>query len=388
VHKTEHGYVGVAIEISKKIERQKEAERKILSSKKFFQNVLESIPDPIFVKDRKHRWIEGNKAFFDMFGLPKEEVLGKSDYDFFGKEEADIFWQKDNEVFESEGVLDNFETFTQHDETRTFFTRKVVVNDVNGEKILIGAIRDVTDLEKIRKELTRSNEELERFAYIASHDLQEPLRMVTNFTRLLKERYHGKLDADADSYIEFSFEAANRMAEMVDDLLDYSRLNEPSAYKHNVNCNDIIKYVEKNLSESIRVSNAKIICPEKLPILDKANPVRLTRLFQNLVSNSIKYRRPNIAPEIVITFEEKKKVWKFIVSDNGIGISEKYFERIFYPFKRLHTREEYSGSGLGLSACKKIVENFGGKISVSSIEGKGSAFSFTHPKDINWRNDK
>ena len=384
-------FTKVIIDVSAKITQQKAAEEKAQRVSDFLTSVLEGIPDPIFVKDREHRWVEGNKAFFDMFGLPKEKLLGKSDYEFFPKEEADVFWEKDNEVFATEQIVDNFETFTHNNETRTLFTRKVVVTNPEGEKILVGAIRDISELEKIKgrleravQELTESNEELERFAYVASHDLQEPLRMVVNFTGLLEKRYGDKLDENAKQYIRFASDAARHMETLVDDLLEYARLDEEMSHMGETNAAEVLEYVKTNLAEAIKEKKASVVCKTSLPVLSNNNPVKLAQLLQNIIGNAIKYSKPDTAPKIEISCEEivedDKEYWQFAIADNGIGIDEEYYKRIFNPFKRLHSREEYPGTGIGLAICKKIAEAMNGDIKVESKLDEGSTFYFTIPK--------
>ena len=385
-------FIKVMADVSDMTMQLKQAEEKERRATEFLKSVLDGIPDPIFVKDREHVWIEGNKAFFEMFGdIEKEKILGKSDYEFFPKEEADIFWEKDNEVFVTEGVVDNFETFTRDNETRTLFTRKVVVTNPNGEKILVGAIRDITELEKIKDRLeraveglTESNEELERFAYIASHDLQEPLRVVVNFTGLLKKRYGDRLDDEAHKYIEFASEAAHRMEALIADLLEYARLDEEGSRNSEVRCTEILDYVKNGLVDLMEARGAIVESKSNLPVLSNCNPVRLVQLMQNLITNAIKYTADDMKPKVEISCEEVStedgEFWQFSFKDNGIGIEKEYYERIFNPFKRLHTSDEYSGTGIGLAICKKIVAAMEGEIWVESEYGKGSTFYFTIPK--------
>ena len=277
------------------------------------------------------------------------------------------------------GYSQTFETIRFPDgKRRTLYTQKIRFKAINGEKFILGIGRDVTEREALIQSLTDSNEELERFAYLASHDLQEPLRMVVNFTELLESEYGSKLPQEAREYLRFASSAGHRMQIMVNDLLEYSREGQEAQRLVNVDFNLSLEDAKENLMESIKQHNAEIT-NDKLPVV-KANPIRITRLFQNIIGNAIKYTDDNKKPQIHITATQKNNLWLFSVTDNGIGMNGQYFEKIFIPFKRLHSYNDYKGTGVGLSICKKIVENLGGKIWVESRLGQGSTFFFTIPK--------
>jgi signal transduction histidine kinase len=222
-------------------------------------------------------------------------------------------------------------------------------------------------------ELKRSNEELEQFAYVASHDLQEPLRMIASYMQLLKQRYGHKLDSDATEFMAFALDGAERMQRLIVDLLTYSRVGSKAKPLVPTDMNDILERAMRNLTVAIEETGAKVNSP-RLPVVP-GDSVQLTQLFQNLIGNAIKFRseRP---PEIHIAAQQEPGSWHFTVSDNGIGIPKKDFDRIFIIFQRLHTREKYPGTGIGLAICKKIVERHGGRIWVESEEGKGTTFHF------------
>jgi signal transduction histidine kinase len=226
------------------------------------------------------------------------------------------------------------------------------------------------------EELARSNSELQRFAYVASHDLQEPLRMVASYTQLLARRYKGKLDADANDFINFAVEGATRMQQLIKDLLAYSRVSATEKALVLVDANLICKEALFNLRKAIEDSHATLTIGPLPQILADAS--QLGQVFQNLVSNAIKYGA-KAKPEVRISAQQSGEHWRFSVQDNGIGIEPQYFERIFQMFQRLHTREQYSGTGIGLTICRKIVERHGGKIWVESHPGKGSTFLFSIP---------
>ena len=230
------------------------------------------------------------------------------------------------------------------------------------------------DLAKKMDELARSNAELEQFAYVASHDLQEPLRMVANYTQLLAERYRGKLDEQADKYIYYAVDGATRMQLMIQDLLAFSRAGRQENNVHSVDCKALVEQALKNLSAAIEESGA-VVNYDELPKV-MANSIQITQLFQNLIGNAIKFHGGD-KPVVTISAEESSGEWIFSVADNGIGIAAEHFEVIFAIFQRLHTRTEYSGNGIGLAICRKIVERHGGRMWVESNAAKGSTFKFS-----------
>jgi ligand-binding sensor domain-containing protein/signal transduction histidine kinase len=225
-------------------------------------------------------------------------------------------------------------------------------------------------------DLTIKNKELEQFAYVASHDLQEPLRTTTGFVSLLQQQYKGKLDERADKYLSFLSEASNRMRVLIADLLDFSRIGSNKEFER-VNCNVILKNVKEDIMIAVNETGAAIES-DTLPVIN-GHAFEIQILFQNLILNAIKFRKKNTAPQIIIGVSKINRYWQFAFKDNGIGIEAQYTQRIFDIFQRLHTRAEYEGSGIGLSHCKKIVELHYGKIWVESALGEGSTFYFTIP---------
>ncbi len=226
------------------------------------------------------------------------------------------------------------------------------------------------------EELARSNRDLEQFAYVASHDLQEPLRMVAAYTQLLAERFQGKLDAEGDKYIHYAIDGALRMQTLVQDLLAFSRVGRQGTELKKIDCNVLMETVRQNLDATIKESGAQVIC-EPLPTV-MADSSQLMQVLQNLIANAIKFR--GTAPPVIrVKACQKERDWLFTVADNGIGIAAEHAEVIFVIFKRLHTRTEYPGSGIGLSICKKIIEHHGGRIWVESEPGQGCTFHFTLP---------
>jgi len=234
------------------------------------------------------------------------------------------------------------------------------------------------DLARKAEELARSNADLEQFAYVASHDLQEPLRMVAAYTQLLAERYRGKLDENADKFIGYASEGALRMQTLIQDLLAFSRVGRSGIECGRVECDAAMEEVLRSLGPAIQESGAVVTHGELPPVW--ADRSQMTQLFQNLIGNAIKFRGKE-PPAISVQAEKAGQQWLFSVSDNGIGIAPEYAENIFVVFQRLHGRSEYPGNGIGLAICKKIVERNGGKIWVEAQAGHGSVFKFTMPCD-------
>ncbi|MBM3933479.1 MAG: PAS domain S-box protein [SAR202 cluster bacterium] len=256
---------------------------------------------------------------------------------------------------------------------------------VGNEHMFIGVVRDITERRKEQEELARqaealrrSNEQLEQFAYVASHDLQEPLRIVTVYTKLLAERYKGRLDSDADEFIQFAVGGVDHMRNLINDLLLYSRVISQDRSLKATPCQTAVEQAMANLQMAIEESAAQITF-DPLPVIN-GNPTQLVQLFQNLFSNAIKFRGQE-KPRIHISVRKSLNEWTSIVKDNGIGIAPEYHNRIFQIFQRLHGKTEYPGMGIGLAICKQIVERMGGRIWLESEMGKGAAFMFTVPVD-------
>ncbi|HEX2869214.1 MAG TPA: ATP-binding protein [Ignavibacteriales bacterium] len=280
-----------------------------------------------------------------------------------------------------------YRVITSGNKTKHLFSINKPVFDNEGKKTKIfGTLMDVTErklfqqrLEKTLKDLERSNSELEQFAYVASHDLQEPLRMMHSYAELLEKRYKGKLDESADDFLNFITDGAKRMQHLINDLLQYSRVSTRGKPFEPVDCMEVLSSVMDNLQISIEESGA-IITYNDLPVIH-ADETQMVQLFQNLLSNSIKFRAGK-TPEIHISAEEKDNEWIFLVKDNGIGIAPEFHERVFIIFQRLHSSDKYPGTGIGLAVCKKIVERHQGKIRVESELNKGTTFYFSIPKRI------
>ncbi|MBD3219496.1 MAG: PAS domain S-box protein [candidate division Zixibacteria bacterium] len=340
----------------------------------------------IWFWDRESREIRWDRRMENMIGIPDgdfdstyESWLGKIhpadrmdakkalDDTIGGRSDCDIVYR----VVRDE----NTELYIQ--------TQSLTMKDMQGKPTLtVGICLDVTEKINSRKELeltlerlNQSNEELEQFAYVASHDLQEPLRMVGSFVQLLQKRYEGRLDNDADEFIAYAVDGANRMKQMINDLLTFSRVGTRGKEFKPVDCNRVMHGVLTDLRNLIQDSDAEIQC-DKLPTII-ADSAQIAQLFQNLISNAIKYCERT--PQINIVAEKSDGDWIFSVEDNGIGVDPKYFDQIFIIFRRLHGKSSYAGSGIGLSVCKKIVNRHGGRLWVESSLGEGSRFYFTIP---------
>jgi PAS domain S-box-containing protein len=249
--------------------------------------------------------------------------------------------------------------------------------ELGGATYVVAAIRDITERRMQTEALARSNEALQQFAYVASHDLQEPLRMVSSYLQLLERRYKDKLDEDAREFIGFAVDGAKRMQALIHDLLAYSRVGQPDVVHVKVDLNEVVRQVLDDLALTIEESGARVSVGP-LPTVN-GEPGQLGQVFQNLLSNALKFRKPDQPPVIEATAHRQDEGWAISVRDEGIGIEPQYADRIFQIFQRLHTRHEYPGTGIGLAICKRIVEQHGGTIRLDSQLGVGSTFTFTLP---------
>lgn len=374
------------------ITKRLEAEEKLAAERNLLRVLINNLPDYIYVKDAESRYILINRAIIELLGVKWEhEVVGKKVGELFGEAVAKVNNEEDGRILATgETVIGRDEQVTTHSgEHRWLLTTKVPLRDQQGSVIgIVGISHDITerkqtevmleelneDLRKRANQLAATNAELEQFAYIASHDLQEPLRTTTGFIELLRRQYYGKMDETADKYLNFIADASDRMKVLIKDLLDYSRIGRKKEL-HMVDCNAVLKDVLKDLGGIVKETNASVSSDE-LPVI-KGYRTELKLLFQNLISNAIKFRRGNASPVIHISVKKTGAFREFSFQDNGIGIDPQHRERIFVIFQRLHTRMEYEGSGIGLAHCKKIVELHGGKIWVNSTPGEGSSFHFT-----------
>ena len=352
---------------------------------KYHAHLLENVNDAVVASDKDYHLTAWNSAAENIYGWKASEVLGRNGTEII----QTIFPNQDKEKVLASIAANGFyrgeATQLRKDGTRfPVDISSIVLHDKQGQITgYLSVNRDITERKltqeqmlKMLEELERSNEELEQFAYVASHDLQEPLRAVAGMVQLLQKRYHGQLDERADEYINLAMDGSNRMQTLITDLLEYSRVDRRGNPIQSTDANKALKSALRNLHESIQKGGATIT-NEILPTVE-ADATQLTLLFQNLIGNAIKFHS-ECPPQIHIAVEDLSDAWLFSVRDNGIGIEPQYFERIFLIFQRLHTRRDYPGTGIGLSICKKIVERHGGRIWVESELGQGTTFRFTIP---------
>ncbi len=286
-------------------------------------------------------------------------------------ENARLYWHLENTLDALRKAHDELEHRVQERTSDLALANQALQQEVSERK------RAEEAIQRYAKELERSNQELQQFAYVASHDLQEPLRMVSSYLQLLERRYRDHLDQDAKEFIAFAVDGAKRMQSLINDLLAYSRVGTRGKEFELVHLDEILGQAQKNLKIAIQEQNASISSSDSLPCV-KGDDTQLTQLFQNLIGNAIKFHGDH-APQIQIHKQRHNGHWQISVSDNGIGIDSQYAERIFLIFQRLHNRDEYPGTGIGLAICKRIVERHGGRIWVESQVGDGSTFHFTLP---------
>jgi PAS domain S-box-containing protein len=364
---------------------RKEAEKHLARMEGRYRGLLEAAPDAMVVVNQKGDIVLLNVQAEKQFGYHRDELVGQRMKNiipagFAERLIADALRSTEDALAQQIGTGIEI---TGRRKDGTEFPIEIMLSPLeSAEGVLVtAAIRDITTrkvaeahlLYKV-EELNRSNEELGQFAYIASHDLQEPLRMVASYTQLLARRYKGRLDSDADEFITFAVDGANRMQRLIQDLLAYSRVGTKGKDLLVTSSEEALQRAILNLRGAIADSGA-MVTHDPLPAV-MADETQLVQLFQNLIGNAIKYQNPGVPRIHISAIKNGGGKWTFSVRDNGLGIDPQYFERIFVMFQRLHKREEFAGTGIGLAICKKIVERHGGEISVQSQPGKGSTFSF------------
>jgi PAS domain S-box-containing protein len=348
--------------------------------------LMDNIPDTIYFKDTACRYTRLNRAKARLLGLQNtDDAIGKTLEDFFPDEWARQAVLEERQVVETgTPILDKVERIRRHDGQLGWISSTKVPVWGHGKIVgLVGISRDVTErreameqLARQAEELARYNAELERFAYVSAHDLQEPLRTVSSFTQLLVQRYQDKLDADGARFAQMIVSGCARMRQLIHDLLAYSRVARQEADLQPTDCGAVFERTLENLRAAIEESGARVTC-DPLPTI-AGDEVRLAELFANLIGNAIKFRS-KAPPQVHVSARRKETEWVFSVRDNGIGISPEHFERIFEIFQRLHRKDEYPGTGIGLAICRKIVESHRGRLWVESEPGKGATFYFTVP---------
>jgi PAS domain S-box-containing protein len=360
----------------------KRAQESLRESETRFRLALKNSPMLVTMQDADlvYRW-----AFNTRTRQP-EEVVGRTDADLFAPDEAAALMAAKRQVLETGAEVRRAFWLTSNGQRVFLDCYYEPVRDAAGNVIGVGgASVNLTEqkraeeaLQKAAKELARSNEDLQQFAYVASHDLREPLRTISGFLKLLQERYAPQLDAKAREYIGYSVDGATRMSNLIRDLLEYSRAGRKTDELRPVDARQALAGALASLRTAVQEAGATVTHDE-LPTVH-GDPTQLTQLFQNLVGNAIKFRHAERPCQVHVAAAEQQGGWVFSVRDNGIGIPPDQADRIFVIFQRLHTREQYAGTGIGLAICKKIVERHGGRISVESKPGEGSTFFFTLPE--------
>ncbi len=378
------------VTINQDFTERKKVELKLIEETEKIKKYLDIAGVILVVLDKRGNIVMLNKKGYEILQYTEGELIGRNWFDIYipkenPKEIYEIFKNLMRNETENTEFYEN-SILTKSGEEIIIAWHSSLLYDNNGE--IIGTLSsgdDITELKKGEQDLLSTlenlkevNSELERFAYVASHDLQEPLRMITSFIQLLEKRYKDKLDEDANEFITFIVEGAKRMQLMITDLLFYSRIGRKEKEFSQLDVNIILEDVISNFRIKIEETNAKIT-HDPLPILI-GNKAEFVQLLQNLIYNAIKFHRKEETPVVHISAKLQKNQWIFSVRDNGIGIDSQFFDRIFIIFQRLHKKEEYEGTGIGLAICKKIIERHDGKIWVESEVGKGSTFYFSIPK--------
>jgi len=380
---------GAIQSLQKEISERRRAEQALRESEERYRTILENIEDGYYQAD-----LAGNLTFFNdsmcrISGIPREELMGMNNRQYTDQENARKVYQAFNKVYRTEEPRrECYWEIIRKDGSKGYVEASITLQkDSSGKPIgFRGMVRDITErkraeeaLEEKTEELARSNRDLDQFASVASHDLQEPLRMVTSYVQLLAKRYKSKLDSDANEFISFALDGSLRMWKLINNLLTYSRVGTREKELKPTDCETVLDQSLNNLKVAIE-ENGAVVTHDPLPTVMIDNP-QWVQLFQNLIGNAIKFRG-NEPPRVHISASRNGNGWTFSVRDNGIGIAPDYAERIFIIFQRLHSRQDYAGTGIGLAICKKIVERHGGRIWVESEVGKGATFYFTLPEAV------
>jgi PAS domain S-box-containing protein len=374
------GMVGAMRDVTE----HRRAEKTLQESEEKYRSLVERANDGItIIQDRMMKYI--NRRLAEIWGGTAWELIDTPFTDYIDPEELPKVVDHYNRRMKNEDVPPIYETVLRcKDGSKVYVELNAGTIPYQGKLADLVFVRDITERkqaeEKLKEtlaDLKRSNKELEQFAYVTSHDLQEPLRMVSSYTQLLERRYKDKLGADAQEFIAYAVDGANRMQRLIQDLLAYSRVGSRGKIPQPTDCNVVLGRVRANLKVAIE-ENKALVTNYELPIV-MADTTQLVQVFQNLIGNAIKFCSEE-PPRIHVSAEKNKKEWIFSVLDNGKGIDPQYHERIFVIFQRLQGKGEYPGTGIGLAICKRIIERHGGRIWVESKPGKGSTFYFTIPE--------
>jgi len=358
-------------------------------AKDFADTIVQTVRESLLVLDGSLKVKSANQSFYEMFRTSPEDTVGRQIYNLGGGQwNIPALRSALEKVLAEELGLENYEI--SHDfpgvgyRTMLLNARRTRGEAEDAGKLILLAMKDITQrkeaeiaLKKTADEMLKLNTELEQFAYVASHDLQEPLRMVSMYMDLLAKRARGKLDKEEGEFITIAINGARRMKDLVGDLLAFSRTGKEELKYEPTDCSALVDECLTNLKMFLEASKAEV-SHNRLPTV-MASGTLLGEVFQNLIVNAIKFRGDK-PPKVHISSKDKESEWEFAVKDNGIGIEKRHAAQIFQIFQRLHTQEAYPGTGIGLATCKKIVERYGGRIWIDSELGIGSTFFFTIPK--------
>jgi PAS domain S-box-containing protein len=377
-------FVSFGMIMSRELSKRARVEQSLRREKAFTDNILNALTDSVFVFDPRGRFLRWNRHVTESSGFTDEEIASGRPADFVVPEDRPRVREAIEQVLEHGRVELEATALTKDGGLVPSEFTGTLLRDGDANVVGVCCIgRDVSErkrheesMERFAAELQKSNRELEHFAYIASHDLQEPLRKIAGFAGFLEKRYRGRLDADADRYINYMVDGAGRLRDLINDLLAYSRITTRGGEFAAVDCNAVVGRVLKEMELSINEKGASVSCGN-LPTVT-ADGDQLAMVFRNLIGNALKFHGEE-PPRVVVSAERQGEEWLFSVSDNGIGMEAGDLERIFLMFQRLHGRAEYPGTGIGLAICRKVVERHGGRIWVASEPGRGSTFRFTLP---------
>ena len=372
------------LQLKMEIKKRKKISDRFKASKENYRSIFENTGTATLIIQEDDSISMINSEFEKLSGYSKYEILGKSWTKLIFEDDLDrLMKYRKTRLTDPNSVPDQYE-FRYKRKDGEIGNAYITISKLPETKQYIASVLDVTGLKKVENEiynlnkrLKLSNAELEQFAYIVSHDLQEPLRIISSFTKLLERDYKSELDDSADEYIYFIIDGVQRMQQLITDLLEYSRVKSSLAEHEHVDLEKILKKSLKNLQLSLEENNAQITY-DPLPEVE-VNPPMIGQVFQNLIANALKYRC-NDHPKIHISCQDMEDEYVVSVKDNGIGISQENLERIFVIFQRLHSRDEYEGTGIGLAITKKIIDQHGGRIWAESRIDVGSTFYFTLPK--------
>jgi PAS domain S-box-containing protein len=363
--------------------------RHLEGERNFLGTVLHSIPNPVWHKDSDGVFTTCNPAFAQLAGRSEAEIVGRRASDLTVATPPVPFDQSDQEVITAETPITRDEQVLSADgEVRIYSITKTAMRNGAGDVMgILGVAHDMTEheraelrLSELVRNLDASNQELEQFAYVASHDLREPLRMISSYLSLLERRYGPQLTEEGLEFLDFARDGAKRMDRLVLDLLDFSRIDRRGAPIIATQAAPALDQAVAHLAPVVTEAGTEIeISDSARSAMVMADQGQLVRLFQNLIGNAVKYRAQSRPSRVQVDAQRNDGFWEFSITDNGIGIEEEYFDRIFGIFQRLHTRDTYEGTGIGLAICKRIVERHGGRIWVASKPDQGSQFSFTLP---------